>query len=109
MSQDPSLLGANSPEFVLHLTTADLTTIVKTAVNEALTSHNNKIELPPPPPELYTRDEARAKLGVTIPTMIAWGKNGLLPPVRLGRLVRYRRLDVETLMGGNKLKARGQA
>ena len=45
--------------------------------------------------ELLTPKEVRTLFGVTDKTLHVWNKNGFLPRIRLGGVVRYRRADVE--------------
>lgn len=45
--------------------------------------------------ELLTPKEVRTLFGVTDKTLHIWNKNGLLPRLRIGGVVRYRRADVE--------------
>ena len=55
-------------------------------------------------PELITRKETAHILGISLPTLNEWTKNGTLPAQRIGTRVRYQRAnvyaslkDVETL------------
>jgi excisionase family DNA binding protein len=57
-----------------------------------------------PAPELITRKEAAHILGISLPTLNEWTKNGTLPAQRIGTRVRYQRAsvyaslkDIETL------------
>ena len=59
---------------------------------------------PEPAPELITRKETAHILGISLPTLNEWTKNGTLPAQRIGTRVRYQRAnvyaslkDVETL------------
>lgn len=45
--------------------------------------------------ELLTPKEVRTLFGVTDKTLHVWNKNGFLPRLRIGGVVRYRRADVE--------------
>ena len=45
--------------------------------------------------ELLTPKEVRTLFGVTDKTLHVWHKNGFLPRIRIGGVVRYRRSDVE--------------
>lgn len=56
--------------------------------------------LTPPPAgddkkDLLTPKEVRTLFGVTDKTLHVWNKNGFLPRLRIGGVVRYRRADVE--------------
>ncbi len=65
--------------------------------------------LPPPTEPLITRREAAAIIGVAEQTLALWQSTGRysLPCIKVGRLVRYRRADLErwlesrTTNGGN--------
>ncbi len=47
-----------------------------------------------PAPELITRKETADILGVSLPTLNEWTKNGTVPAKRIGTRVRYARADV---------------
>lgn len=47
--------------------------------------------------DLMTREEVCKYLGVTAATLHNWSKRGYLESIHVGRLVRYRRSDVEAL------------
>ncbi len=70
----------------------ELKTIVQTEVQKILT------EFPPSTsessPELITRKEAALILGISLPTLHEWTKNGIIPAQRIGTRVRYIRSDV---------------
>lgn len=51
---------------------------------------------------LMTRTEACKFLDVTAATLYNWNKRGYLESIHIGRLVRYRRADVEALARSNK-------
>jgi excisionase family DNA binding protein len=55
-------------------------------------------------PELITRKETAELLGVTLPTLHVWTKNGVIPAKRIGTRVRYEKRavmdalkDIETI------------
>jgi len=45
-------------------------------------------------PELITRKETAQILGISLPTLNLWTKNGTLPAQRIGTRVRYNRANV---------------
>ena len=47
-----------------------------------------------PTPEFITRKETCRILGVTLPTLNEWTKNGVIPAQRIGSRIRYLRTDV---------------
>ena len=51
---------------------------------------------------LMTREDVCKYLGVTSATLHNWNKRGYLESIHVGRLVRYRRADVEALARNNK-------
>lgn len=53
--------------------------------------------------EMLTRPEAAAYLGVKVPTLAAWKSTGRygLPCVKVGRLVKYRRADLDEFIRRN--------
>lgn len=52
--------------------------------------------------DLLTREQVREYLNVTAATLHNWNKRGYLESIHVGRLVRYRRADVEALARSNK-------
>ena len=48
--------------------------------------------------DLLTTAEVEALLRVSRQTLVRWRKDGTLPAVKIGRLVRYRRDAVEALL-----------
>jgi len=75
--------------------------IVKNEVEQIIKSLPTNLE---PAPELITRKETAHILGISLPTLNEWTKNGTLPAQRIGTRVRYQRAnvyaslkDVETL------------
>ena len=47
-----------------------------------------------PAPELITRKETAHILGISLPTLNEWTKNGTIPAQRIGTRVRYQRANV---------------
>jgi predicted DNA-binding transcriptional regulator AlpA len=48
--------------------------------------------------KLLTTDDVSGLLGVTRLTLWTWRKKGLIEPIRLGNLLRYRQSDIQTLI-----------
>jgi len=76
-------------------------TIVQSEVQKIVSGLTTAKE---PAPELITRKETALILGISLPTLNEWTKNGTLPAQRIGTRVRYQRAnvyaslkDVETL------------
>jgi hypothetical protein len=51
------------------------------------------------------RKEAKEILGITYPTLLDWGKKGLVHPFKVGSRVRYRRKDIEQVLLSSNKKA----
>jgi len=51
---------------------------------------------------LLTRTETAKMLGVTKPTIIDWGKKGILKCYRIGKLVRYKQSEVMETLTNNR-------
>jgi len=69
---------------------------------------NDRTSTPSPtPPELFTTPQAAAFLGCTADTLTTWRctKAVKVPYVRVGRLVRYRRRDLEAFLENNAVRA----
>jgi excisionase family DNA binding protein len=71
-------------------------------VVERETTHSRKrvTRQPKQSSELLTREEAAAYLGIASQTLAIWRSTGRyhLPSVKVGRLVRYRRSDLDTFL-----------
>jgi len=66
----------------------------------------------PNPLQLLTRDEAAELLGIAVQTLALWHSTGRynLPCIKVGRLVRYRRADIEEwLRERTGVKSKGNA
>jgi len=68
-----------------------LRTIVQSEVQKIVSG----LSTPPEPgPKLITRKETAYILGISLPTLNEWTKNGTLPAQRIGTRVRYQRAIV---------------
>ena len=47
-----------------------------------------------PLPEFITRKETAQILGISLPTLNEWTKNGTIPAQRIGTRIRYKKTDV---------------
>lgn len=45
--------------------------------------------------ELLTRKQAAGILGVTLPTLLDWTRNGVIIGYRIGHRIRYKRSEIE--------------
>lgn len=63
----------------------------------------------PKEPEVWLgRKDVSELLGVSLPTLHQWGKDGILKPYKIGNRVRYKRSDIEeTLLNSNKKASQG--
>lgn len=48
--------------------------------------------------EYLTRKEIKERLGVSLPTIHAWTKEGKLKGYRIGRLIRYKKSEIESFL-----------
>ena len=96
-----SILQSN-PELAKDITLTvkgnDLLTFAKTLVKETAAEVEQKIKAENKPDELLTRQEVAEMLGVTLTTLYHWNNKGILPTIKIGNKVRYRRSDVEAAL-----------
>ena len=91
-------------KFLIHLTEPELKALIKETFNEVVSNELKNHFIVPAPEctsstqELLTRHEVAALLQVSLPTLHAYTKQGLIKAIRLGRLVRYRKGDIEAAM-----------
>lgn len=71
-----------------------ITQVVQDAVRDL---QGNEVKNADDGNDLMTREEVAKFLGVTKTTLSNWAKLGYLESIHVGRLVRYRRADVEAL------------
>jgi len=67
---------------------------LKKLISETVQEQIEHIQQPPPKTELLTRKEAAEILGVSLPTLHYWTKDGKVPAYRIGNRVRYKRNEV---------------
>ena len=62
-------------------------------------------------PALLTRDQAAEYLGVRSQTLAAWATAGRydLPMIKVGRLVKYRRTDLDAFLAARTVTSTGAA
>jgi excisionase family DNA binding protein len=81
-------------DLILHQTPlSEITALFGLVVEEKLKGIN--LQHPQPKTEYLTRQETAQLLGVTLPTLHEWTKNGTIQGTRIGTRVRYRLADVE--------------
>lgn len=78
----------------------ELRVMIRNAVSEAFNNAPKQDIHPDPEPttELMTRKEVRKLFGVSLPTLVKWSKENVLPCLHFNRCVRYRKNDVEKLL-----------
>jgi len=67
---------------------------IRTTVKSEVERIIGNLPTPIAPPELITRKETAQILGISLPTLNEWTKNGTLPAQRIGTRVRYQRANV---------------
>jgi len=67
---------------------------IRTTVRNEVEKIVSSLTQPEPAPELITRKETAQILGISLPTLNEWTKNGTLPAQRIGTRVRYQRANV---------------
>jgi excisionase family DNA binding protein len=75
---------------------SELTALIGDVVEEKLKNLNPQQSVQEP--ILLTRQETAKLLGVTLPTLHEWTKNGTIQGVRIGTRVRYRMPDIESAL-----------
>jgi len=74
---------------------SDLLTFAGKLVKETAAEVEAKIKAAQTPDELLTRQQVADMLGVTLTTLFHWNNKGILPTIKIGAKVRYRRSDIE--------------
>jgi excisionase family DNA binding protein len=68
---------------------------IRIAATETASLNSTAWFPPPPPPQLMTEREVCAWLNVSKRNLFCWRKAGLIPYLKIGRAVRFRRDEVE--------------
>ena len=71
---------------------------LKIAVSEAVIAEFAKfasLQKPQSETEYITRKETALILGISLPTLNDWSKNGIIPSNRIATRVRYKKSDIE--------------
>lgn len=68
----------------------------KIIISETVRDEMQKFNVPPPPPEteFITRLETSRILGISLPTLNEWTKQGLIPGYRIASRVRYKKGEI---------------
>ena len=92
------------PKVIYQLEADELERIITRAVTDAMERYTSITGIQAQAVndnDLMTRKEVREYLDVTAATLHNWSKRGYLESIHIGRLVRYRRADVEALARTN--------
>ncbi len=74
---------------------------------EKLLKEFSKQFQPKEPMVWISRKDVSELLGISLPTIHEWGKQGILKPYKIGNRVRYRMSDIEkTLLDSNRKASR---
>lgn len=85
---------------ILHTTPkSELKDLIAEAIKEQLSSFFEKKE---PSTKLLSRKQTAEMLGISLPTLHSWTKDGIVAAVRLGSSVKYKVCDVEAAMDSIK-------
>jgi len=92
-------------QIILHQTpTAELVALISTAVAEQL--QKQQVPTEKEPLKLLTRHETARMLGISLPTLHVWTKDGTIQGGKIGSRVRYRLTDVEEALRKIKIEPR---
>ena len=92
------MLGHNNSVLVQGATLADIEKIVKAAIDERMASFYETIRQKPP--VLVKRKDAARRLGISLPTLDAYGRCGILHPRHIGGRVFYEEAELLSVKGG---------
>ncbi|RYE56582.1 MAG: DNA-binding protein [Sphingobacteriales bacterium] len=76
-------------------------------ITRELKTYLTALQPTPATTEYLTRKEAATLLGVSLPTLNEWTKNGTVQGYRIASRVRYKRSELETSL--SKIKTRRRA
>ena len=79
----------------LEVSGTDLLTFAEEVATKTAKEVREAIKEESKPDELLTRQQVAEMLGVTLTTLFHWNNKGILPTIKIGNKVRYRRSDVE--------------
>ena len=87
----------------IFLTPEELSELVRESVAEAVKPLLSTIRKPAES-KYYTRQETSQKLGVSLATLWAYDRAGILTASRVGSRVLYREVDIEKALQGGQIK-----
>lgn len=86
-------------ELVLHSTpTAELKSFIATTIKAELQAYNKERFEEEQRNRLYTRTEVSKMLGITLKTLDQYSKENVLPRIMIGKNIRYKQSDIDTLL-----------
>lgn len=95
-------MDKNQTIFTLNIDIKAFDALIEFHINKAVAAAFEKIEskksIVKPQDEWITRKQATEILGISAPTIINLSKSGILPCYRLGKSVRYKRIEVDNAM-----------
>jgi len=91
----------------LTITGVDLLNFAETLVKDTAAEVEAKLKAAQTPDELLTRQQVADLLGVTLTTLFHWNNKGILPTIKIGSKVRYRRSDIEQTLNKRRGKHEG--
>ena len=80
---------------LLNLSTDELKEAISSDLKPQLETLRQELKQQEPEEELLTRKEVAEKLKITLPTVSSWSKKGILKSHRLGKLVRFKKSEVD--------------
>ncbi len=91
LQQNPEL----AKDLTLQVNSNDLLNFAETLVKQTADEVETRLKEQNKPDELLTRQQVAEMLGVTLTTLWHYNRKGILPTIKIGNKVRYRRSDVE--------------
>lgn len=80
---------------------------ISEAIKLELNKHHSSSSLAQPLDELLSRTETARLLGISLPTLHAWTKSGIIKAYRIGSRIRYKKAEIESslkqIKAGNKI------
>ena len=93
-------------DITLQVNGSDLLNFADKLVQDTATEVEAKVKAENKPDELLTRYQVADMLNVTPTTLWHWNNKGILPTIKIGNKVRYRRSDVEKVLEKGKHDAK---
>ena len=104
---DLTVLKTSPEQIIYQIKGSDLANIIDKAIKETAAEVEAKLKAAQTPDELLTRQQVADLLGVTLTTLFHWNNKGILPTIKIGSKVRYRRSDIEQTLNKRRGKHEG--